>query len=177
MFASDKERDFFYSWFFRAQLDENFDADKQFFYFYALFDHLFKSYAKENESKLKSMGLSFKSDEKEKNKMRFYLFSLLYLNDEEVFADFNPFVMLRDCKKKQLIELLHNLSDSVFNSHNLPDFGALESLFLEIYKLRCELFHGEINLSNYNRDLYDEANMVLKDFFERLFRKNLSENK
>ena len=177
MFTSDKERDFFYSWFFRAQLDENFDTDRQFFYFYALFDHLFKSYAKENELKIKNMGLSFKSDEKEKNKMRFYLFSILYLNDAKVFADFNPFLMLRNCEKTQLIKRLSNLPDSVFNSHDLPDYAVLERLFMEIYRLRCELFHGEINLSNYNRDLYYEANMVLKDFFERLFRNNHSENK
>lgn len=177
MFVSDKERDFFYSWYFRAQSDENFDAENQFFHFYALFDHLFKSYAKENASKLKKMGLSFRSDGKEINKMRFYLFSTLYLDKETVYEDFNPFVMLKGCNKKQLFKRLTNLSDSVFVSHCLPNYEALESLFLEIYKLRCELFHGDINLSNYNRDLYDEANMVLKDFFERLFRKNLSENK
>lgn len=174
MFNSKKERDFFYSWFFNAQSDSNFDPEKQFFYFYALFNHLFKSHAKENEDRLKQMGLVIGNNGKEKNEMRFYLFSLFYLDSEkQLFKDFNPFVMLRDCGKEKLIGRMKLDSlNTVFATHNLPDYCELENLFLVIYELRCDLFHGDVSLHDYDRGLYEEANMVLQDFLKRLFEAN-----
>lgn len=178
MFCSDKERDFFYSWYFRAQLDENYDSERQFFYFYALFDHLFKSYAQENMKLLQIQGLSFKKDEPEKNKMRYYLYNLFCLDVERViFKDFNPFKMLNDCKKNQLLNQLGDVPKSVFEKHVLPDYFILEKMFLVIYKLRCDLFHGDVNLSDYNREIYDEANLVLKDFLGRLLEKSFYNDK
>ena len=60
MFASEKEQKFFCDWYYRAQLDENFDSDRKFFYFYALFNHLFTSYADTHKASLKNQGINNK---------------------------------------------------------------------------------------------------------------------
>ena len=177
MFSSDKEREYFYNWFFSAQQDSNYDTEKQFFYFYALFDHLFKSYAKENESKLEQQGLGFKNGEK--NKMLFFLYSILFYEDEkEYFKDFNPFATLNSKNESYLLKKIKiNESETFFQNHNLPDFSVIEKLFTEIYKIRCELFHGDTLLTETNKRMeIEEANIVLEEFLYRLLQANSEKN-
>ena len=103
MFCSDKERDFFNNWFFHAQQDSNYDPEKQFFYFYALFDHLFKSYTKEKKNVLEKQGLNIKKGEK--YKMLFFLYSILFYEEEkEYFEDFNPFATLKSKNETYLLK-------------------------------------------------------------------------
>ena len=53
----------FCNWYFRAKLDENYDADRRFFYFYALFDQMTKSYTQEKRKNLAEQGLQFAGGE------------------------------------------------------------------------------------------------------------------
>ncbi len=131
MFSSDKERQFFCDWYYRAQLDENYDADRQFFYFYALFDHLFKSYAQEHEKILKEQGLKF--DGSEKSKMKYYLYNTLYLEPgRSAFETFNPIASLKNAKQTQIIEKI-KIPDSDTEDFKLPEFSVIEKVFEEIY--------------------------------------------
>lgn len=174
----DKEFKFFCDWYFRAQLDENYDADRQFFYFYALFDHLFKSYAEEQKDDLEAQGLQLKNSER--SKMRYFLYSYLYTEKKhECFKNYNPFATLQSCKQNRIIEKLKAKNVEVFSKdYDLPSFESLVALFEEIYDIRCNLFHGSSDLSDStNNKLIDEANIVLKDFLKRLFDKAVHKEK
>ena len=176
MFCSDKERDFFNNWFFHAQQDSNYDPEKQFFYFYALFDHLFKSYTKEKKNVLEKQGLNIKKGEK--YKMLFFLYSILFYEEEkEYFEDFNPFATLKSKNETYLLKKIKIYESKVFfQNHSLPDFSMIEKLFTEIYKIRCELFHGDTLLTDTNKRMeIEEANIVLKEFLNRLLQANISE--
>ena len=166
----DKEFNFFCDWYFRAQLDENYDADRQFFYFYALFDHLFKSYVLEHKSDLDLQGLQFKATER--SKMRYFLYNFLYTGTKhKCFENYNPFATLQTYKQSRIIDKLKAKNIKVFTeNYNLPAFDSLVALFEEIYDIRCNLFHGSADLSDFeNNELLEEANIVLKDFLGRLF--------
>lgn len=178
MFASDKEKQFFNDWYFRAQLDENFDSDRQFFYFYALFDHIFKSYANEHEEQIKLQGLKFENGER--NRIKYFLFNIFYIEPEKtIFETFNPLATLKSGNQTKLIaQLKINENDTILSTFKLPSIEVISNLFMAIYDIRCNLFHGNADLSDFdNNKLIDEANVVLKLFLERLFTANLSENK
>lgn len=55
---------------------------------------------------------------------------------------------------------------------SLPPFNVMTTLFMEIYDIRCKLFHGDADLADCeNNKLIDEANVVLEGFFDRLLAK------
>lgn len=175
MFSSHKEMDFFCAWYYRAQLDENYDSERQFFYFYALFDHLFKTYALEHKEELQYRGL--KIDNGEKNKMKFFIYETLCVDKNQNFNTFNPLATLKSGNKTKIIEKLQiKTENDLLQKYELPHFQTISLLFDEIYDIRCNLFHGQADLSDRNNNLLiDEANIVLKDFLSRLFEKKLSE--
>lgn len=178
MFSSQKEQQFFYDWYFRAQLDENYDADRQFFYFYALFDHLFKTYSQEHEKQIKMQGLKF--DNNERNKIKYFLYNVFYIEPEKnQFETYNPLATLNSGNFKQIIfKLKIESTDEYLSTFKLPSFDVMAALFMEVYDIRCNLFHGNTDLSNSESNkLIDEANIVLKGFLERLFLAKLSVNK
>jgi len=165
-------------WYFRGHLDENGDADRQFFYFYALFNHLFSVYATEQEKDLKAQGLKF--EDGERGRIKFFLFNIFYVKPEKSkFETFNPLATLKNGNLMQLINKLKIKSDDdVLKNYKLPSFDIVSKLFMEIYNIRCDLFHGSADLSDFNHNkLIDEANVVLKEFLERLFNANFSGNK
>ena len=170
MFTSRKELDFFCTWYYRAQLDQNYDPERQFFYLYALLDHLMKTLQQEQQTKLPEKGLQLTGGEK--GLLKYFLYHTLYeCTEHEYFETYNPFKLLKKAKKTQIISKLE-LEDnsSVFNEDILPPFEKIASLFMVIYKIRCNLFHGEADLQNYNSNfLIEEANIVLKSFMDRLF--------
>lgn len=178
MFSSEKEQQFFNEWYFRGHLDENYDADRQFFYFYALFDHLFKTYTSEKEEKLKMQGL--KLDNGERSRIKFFLYNIFYVEPEKSqFETYNPLATLNSGNLTQIISKLKIKStDKSLTTFALPTFEIMTALFMEVYEIRCNLFHGSSDLSDFsNNKLIDEANIVLKGFLERLFEANLSGNK
>ena len=178
MFISVKEQKFFCDWYFRAQLDENYDSDRQFFYFYALFNHLFQIYCEEHEKMIKNQGLKLENGER--SKIMFFLYNIFFVESiKSNFETYNPFATLKSGQLTLLIDKFHiESNDEVLTTFRLPPFEILSKLFMEIYKLRCDLFHGSADLSDCNNyKLIDEANVVLKGFLERLFDTNLSENK
>lgn len=174
MFASNKEKQFFNDWYFRAQLDENFDPDRQFFYFYALFDHLFKTYANEHEKQIKLQGLKFENTER--SRLKYFLFNIFYIEPEKkIFETFNPLATLKSGNKTKLIaQLKINENDTILSTFKLPSFEVISDLFMAIYDIRCNLFHGNANLSDFdNNKLIDEANVVLKCFLEKFLNKDV----
>ncbi len=178
MFSSQKEQQFFNEWYFRGHLDENYDADRQFFYFYALFDHLFKTYTAEKEEKLKLQGLKF--DSSERSRIKYFLYNIFYIEPEKSqFETYNPLAALNNGNLTQIISKLKiKSSDKTLSTFILPPFEIMTALFMEVYDIRCNLFHGNADLSNFdNNKLIEEANVVLKGFLGRLFTTNLSENK
>lgn len=178
MFASEKERKFFYDWYFRAHLDENFDADRQFFYYYAIFDHLTKSHGQEQKEELTKQGLQITGGER--GLVKYFLHSVLYTgSDADLFKTYNPLATLKSGKQMRLIEKLQTKQLAVPTKiFELPPFEVISALFMEIYDVRCNLFHGEADLSDFeNNKLIDEANIVLKGFFDRLFGSNLLNGK
>lgn len=179
MFSSQKEQQFFNEWYFRGHLDENYDADRQFFYFYALFDHLFKTYTAEKEEKLKLQGLKF--DNGERSRIKYFLYNIFYIEPEKSkFETYNPLATLNSGNLTQIISKLkiESSDNTTLSTFRLPPFNIMSALFMNVYDIRCNLFHGNADLSDFeNNKLIDEANIVLNDFLERLFTANLSENK
>lgn len=178
MFKSKKEQEFFNDWYFRGHLDENGDADRQFFYFYALFNHLFSVYATEQEKDLKAQGLKF--EDGERGRIKFFLFNIFYVKPEKSkFETFNPLATLKSGNLMQLINKLKIQSDDeVLKNNKLLPFDIVSKLFMEVYNIRCDLFHGSADLSDFNHNkLIDEANKVLKSFLEILFNTSFSGNK
>ena len=171
MFASAKEQEFFLDWYERAKVG-NFEAEKQFFYFYALFNHLFTSYASQHEEILKSQGLKLENNER--SKIKYYLSCMLYTEKSSLFYSFNPLSMLVRNHQTRLIESLKtkyklDIKDEDLTPTKLPSFLIMVALFMEIYDIRCDLFHGSADLSNSDKsELIKEANTVLDDFLSRL---------
>ena len=178
MFSSKKEQQFFNEWYFRGQLDENYDADRQFFYLYALFDHLFKTYTSEKEENLKLQGLKF--DGGEKSRIKYFLYNIFYIEPEKSqFETYNPLATLNNANLIQIISKLKIKSpDKTLTTFILPPFEIMTALFMEVYDIRCNLFHGNADLSDFdNNKLIEEANLVLRGFLERVFITTLSGNK
>lgn len=172
MFVSEKERSFFCNWYFRANLDENYDADRRFFYFYALFDQMTKSYAQEKRKNLAEQGLQLAGGER--GLIKYFLYQLFYIDEESnLFKTFNPLKTLESGKQFRLIEKLKSKdSDNFTEDFSLPPFNVMITLFMEIYDIRCKLFHGDADLADCeNNKLIDEANVVLEGFFDRLLAK------
>ena len=169
MFVSKKERSFFCNWYFRAKLDENYDADRRFFYFYALFDQMTKSYAQEKRKNLAEQGLQFAGGAQ--GLIKYFLYQLFYIDEESnLFKTFNPLKTLESGKQFRLIEKLK--SEDFTEDFSLPPFNVMTTLFMEIYDIRCKLFHGDADLADCeNNKLIDEANVVLEGFFDRLLAK------
>ena len=170
MFVSEKERSFFCDWYFRANLDENYDADRRFFYFYARFDQMTKSYAQEKRKNLAEQGSQFAGGER--RLIKCFLYQLFYIDEESsLFKTFNPLKTLENGKQFRLIEKLKSKGfDNFTEDFSLPTFDVMTALFMEIYDIRCKLFHGDADLADYeNNKLIDEANVVLKGLFDRLF--------
>lgn len=178
MFASKKEQQFFCDWFFRGCLDENFDPDRQCFYFYALFNHLFSVYSAEHEKERKEQGLKFESGER--SKIKYFLYNMFFVESvKSRFVSYNPLATLKSGELTLLIKKIDiKPDDEILSTFKLPSFEILSKLFMEIYEIRCNLFHGGADLSDYNNNkLINEVNLVLKGFLERLFGSNLFENK
>ena len=172
MFISEKERKCFSDWYFRANLNENFDADRQFFYFYALFDQLTKSYTREKRKKLEEQGLQLSGGER--GRIKYFLHQIFYIDEESsLFKTFNPLKTLESGKQFRLIEKLKSEGfDNFTEDFSLPPFEVMATLFMKIYDIRCKLFHGDADLADCeNNKLIDEANVVLKGFFDRLLEK------
>lgn len=174
LLKSKKEFEFFCNWYFRAQQDSNFDAEQQFFYYYALIDHLMKSLQKERQDELLNQGLQFANGER--GLLKFLLFQSIFCNsNSNTFETFNPLQELKESKKELLINKIKiNKDDPILNQNSLPSFDIISALFLKIYDIRCELFHGETDLQNLNKKQeIEESIIVLKSFLNRLFSERL----
>lgn len=148
MFASEKEQKFFNDWYFRGHLDENFDPDRQFFYFYALFNHLFTVYSSEHEKVIKAQGLKFENGER--SRIKYFLYNIFFVESvKSNFETYNPFATLKSGQLTLLIDKVSiESNDEVLTTFKLPSFEILSKLFMVIYEVRCNLFHGSADLSD-----------------------------
>lgn len=130
-----------------------------------------KSYTREKRKELAEHGLKFDG---ERGLIKYFLHQIFYTEDESsLFTTFNPLKTLESGKQFRLIEKLKSEGfDNFTEDFSLPTFDVMTALFMEIYDIRCKLFHGDADLSDYeNNKLIDEANVVLKEFYDRLLEK------
>lgn len=177
MILTKDERTFFYHLYYRGKQDVNYDADRQFFYYYSLFDHLTKIYAEKHENDTADA----KSQRRlsEKDKVHSYLENVFSEEPERTaFQTFNPFKDLKSGNRTRLIASLKNPPIDVSREKSeLPPIEAMTALFDGIYDVRCQLFHGGMDLDKCeNKQLLEGANIVLQGFLDRLLLVNISAN-
>lgn len=169
---SENEFKFFIDLFAKANAE--FDGDKQFFYNYVLFNHLYNFYddetnPRESDKKRRKTG--------EKKRIEFFIEHVLNQNSA-CFSNYNPFAELNVCHqnakhitKSGEIELIRRVRekqiDFDFDYSKKSSAEAVKALFLEIYEVRCDIFHGSADISDYEtRELLEESNTVLKRFLD-----------
>ena len=166
--ADDKLFKVFHS-FYHYGMNTNNDDIHAFFFLYASVDHLSKAYTETHREELKQKGLN--PPEKDCDKLKFFLSEILNSEDaKEHFQTFNPIKRLEDEKKTLLLQELKKGKNNLLDEASKTSSIAIIGLFLEIEKLRNEVFHGDIDFIEFNASQkIQEAVIVLESFCNCLF--------
>ncbi len=109
--------------------------------------------------------------------MQYYLFNIFYIEKEQAnFKTYNPLATLKSGNLTRIITKLGiKPEDKILTEFELSPFDVMVKLFSEIYAIRCDLFHGSADISDFDTNkLIDEANIVLQGFLGRLFDAKMS---
>lgn len=173
MAFSENEFKFFIDLYARGR--NEFDHEKQFFYYYVLFNFLYNFYDDETNPRSSENERRKKSEEE-----RIKTFVWYVVQREAVcFSNYNPFAQLNMCKYSELITKVEEKIGKVnLDYSKKSDEREIKALFVEIYKVRCDIFHGSMNFTNdESRRLIFACNEVLQrflDFFFQAFAINYS---
>ena len=166
--ANDKLFRGFHSFYYYGKNTNN-DDIHTFFFLYACIDHLSKAYTENRSEELKQKGLT--PPEKDSDKLKFFLSEILNSEDEKVhFQNFNPIKRLEDEKKTLLLQELKKGKNKIPDDASKISPAAIIDLFLEIEKLRNDVFHGDIDFTEPNAgQKIQEAVIVLESFCDCIF--------
>lgn len=165
MAFSENEFKFFIDLYVRG--NNEFDYEKQFFYYYVLFNFLYNFYDDETNSRSSENERRKKSEE---DRIKTFVWYVVQ-NDAACFSNYNPFAQLHTCKYYELITKVEEKIGKVnLDYSKKSNEKEIKALFIEIYKVRCDIFHGSVDFTNdEQRRLIFACNEVFKRFFDFYF--------
>ncbi|WP_443976431.1 hypothetical protein [Treponema succinifaciens] len=165
MVFSDEKFKFFLQMF--AYGKNEFDYDLQFFYYYVLFNFLYNLHDDEVNPR-SSENERRKKNEEERIKA---FVGYVVQNDSAYFSNYNPFAQLNSCMYIELIEKVEVKIGKVNLEYSKKSTEReIKALFLEIYNIRCDIFHGGKNFTDAElRRLIFGCNEVFNQFFDFYF--------
>lgn len=165
MAFSENEFKFFIDLYARG--NNEFDHEKKFFYYYVLFNFLYNFYDDESNPRSSENERRNKS---EKERIKDFVCHVVQ-SDAVCFSNYNPFAQLTECKYAELITKVEEKIGKVNTDYSKKsNENEIKSLFIEIYNVRCNIFHGSMNFStNESRRLIFACNEVFQRFFDFYF--------
>ena len=165
MTFSENEKKFFIDMYSHG--NNGFDYDIQFFYYYVLFNFLYNLYDDKINPRTSKTERRRKNEEQ---KIKAFI-SHVVQSDAKIFSNYNPFAQLNTYKQTELIKRTKEKVGTVqFNYSEKSSEKSLKALFIEIYKVRCDTFHGSENFTEHEpRKLIEECNEVFSRFFDFYF--------
>lgn len=165
MAFSENEFKFFIDLYVRG--NNEFDYEKQFFYYYVLFNFLYNFYDDETNPRSSENERRRKTEEERIKAFVLYVVQ----SDASCFSNYNPFAQLNICKYSELITKVEEKIGKVNMDYSRKsNEKEIKALFIEIYKVRCDIFHGSISFTNDElRRLLFACNEVFKRFFDLYF--------
>ena len=163
--SCEKKSKFFVDMYFNGK--NQFDYDLQFFYYYVLFNFLYNSYDDEVNPR-SSEAEHRKKNEEERIKA---FVGYVIQSDSVCFSNYNPFAELYTCKQLILIGRVQKKIGTVDTSYSKKSSDReVKVLFSEIYKVRCDIFHGNLNFTEFEQQkVIGECNTVFERFFDFYF--------
>lgn len=161
MVFSDEKFKFFVQMFSHGK--NEFDYDLQFFYYYVLFNFLYNLYDDEVNPRSSENERRNKNEEERIKAFVGYVVQ----NDSACFSNYNPFAQLNSCMYTELIEKVEAKIGKVNLEYSEKSTEReIKALFLEIYNIRCDIFHGSKNFTDDDlRRLIFGCNEVFNQFF------------
>lgn len=145
-----KIKEFIEGWIIKADKEE--DEYYKFFTYYLALNYLYNH--------------EFEEVSSEKERL------VLFISKTVCNKEFNDFKITIDKKseliKQQIKDMRSNRNSKIYKLDDVKN-GNIVSIFLMIYQIRCNLFHGEKELhSDRDKNLVKEANVILKQFLKKV---------
>jgi hypothetical protein len=165
MAFSENEFKFFIDLYARG--NNEFDHEKQFFYYYVLFNFLYNFYDDETNPRSSETERRNKNEER---RIKAFVGHVIQ-SYAACFSNYNPFAQLNTCKYTELITKVEEKIGKVNLEYSYKsNEKEIKALFIEIYNVRCDIFHGSKNFTHDEpRRLIFACNEVFKRFFDFYF--------
>ena len=161
-----EDLNFFFDLYSRG--NNEFDYDVQFFYYFILFNFLYNS----DDNKINPRNSENERRKKTEEERIKAFVEYVIKSDAVCFSNYNPFAQLNTCNYTELIDRVKEKIGNVNLDYSEKSTEReIKCLFSEIYKIRCDIFHGSKNFTNdiELRRLIFACNEVFKRFFDFCF--------